>query len=107
MVLFSFFLFFFLREPAVSQSGGGGICSPALIVALKGGVVFLNLGLQSVFFGILVNVMMCSSVVEYKISASCCVTPAAAAEKSIRATRGFKVLSMFCFVFFAICSPNL
>lgn len=92
----------------MSQSGGGGICSPALIVALKEGVVFLNLGLQSVFFGILVNVMMCSSVVEYKVSASCCVTPAAAAEKSIRATRGFKVLSMlFCFVFFAICSPNL
>lgn len=39
----------------MNQSGGGGICSPALIVALKGGVVFLNLGLQSVFFGILVK----------------------------------------------------
>lgn len=34
----------------MSQSGVGGICSPALIVALKEGVVFLNLGLQSVFF---------------------------------------------------------
>lgn len=90
----------------MSQSGGGGVCSPTLIVALKGGVVFLNIGLQSVFFGILVNVMMCSSLVEYKVSASCCVTPAAAAEKSIRATRGFKVLSVVLFLF-AIYSPNL
>lgn len=90
----------------MSQSGGGGVCSPTSIVALKGGVVFLNIGLQSVFFGILVNVTMSSSLVEYKVSASCCVTPAAAAEKSIRATRGFKVLSVVLFLF-AIYSPNL
>lgn len=58
---------------------------------LKSGVVCLNLGRHS---GILANVRTCSLTVQDKVRARSCVTPAAAAEKSFRATRTFKVLSI-------------